>query len=384
MRRGVRSRGRRRRGAASRLLRGGQGRHGLVRGNGARRGPARPGGLRGLRPRHRRPRRGMGLRVQPDPRGIRLQRRRHLRRAARRSVRGGKVRGALPRDARLRARAGPRGARGSRAPPRRSARMVRRNLRSNRGQLAVAREEVPTRARRRPRAFARGRLEGFQIGIERQDGAAAGAHGPEPGFNRVARRARCTRRSRGPRVSLQTGPRPVGRGAQTRPRRRHRVRRKRAGQDHARRVPGGEAQGGGEEPGVCRFIASRRDFFLETRSERDAEDAAVAVDSGPRGVQADAVQHVVQAGGEAVRGAQDPEAEGEEEWGEWEERGKEEGKRRPEGGGDEAEGGSPRASTTGDAPHQQGHRRARPAPRAPRRTDPRQGEVPRRRARFRR
>ena len=134
MRRGVRSRRRRRRGAASRLLRGGQGRHGLVRGNGARRGPARPGELRGLRPRHRRPRRGMGVRIQPDPRGIRLQRRRHLRRAARRSVRGGQVRGALPRDARLRPRAGTRGARGSRARPRRSARMVRRNLRSNRGQ----------------------------------------------------------------------------------------------------------------------------------------------------------------------------------------------------------------------------------------------------------
>ena len=266
MRRGVRSRRRRRRGAASRLLRGGQGRHGLVRGNGARRGPARPGELRGLRPRHRRPRRGLGVRIQPDPRGIRLQRRRHLRRAARRSVRGGQVRGALPRDARLRPRAGTRGARGSRARPRRSARMVRRNLRSNRGQLAVAREEVPTRASRRPRARAGGRHQGFQIGVERQDGAAAGAHGPEPGFNRVTRCPRFVPRSRGSRVSLPTGPRRVGRGAQTRPRRRHRVRRERAGQDHERRVPGGEAQGGGERPGVFGSIASRRDFFLEARA----------------------------------------------------------------------------------------------------------------------
>ena len=97
----------------------------------------------------------------------------------------------------------------------------------------------------------------------------------------------------------------VGGGAVSRPRCAHRVHGQRAGPNHRRRVPRGEAPGDERDERKRRRAAFGGDVFLAPRAVGHAPRAALAEAARARAAQADALRHVVQARREALRGAQE-------------------------------------------------------------------------------
>ena len=160
---------------------------------------------------------------------------------------------------------------------------------------AVARQAVPARVRRIKRsAAARAHRP-----LAHQRGGARDAPGvaPRAGWSTWTPTALGRRCNSFPCV---------GGGAVSRPRCAHRVHGQRAGPNHRRRVPRGEAPGDErdeqESDAAPRLAATR---FLAPRAVGHAPRAALAEAARARAAQADALRHVVQARREALRGAQE-------------------------------------------------------------------------------